>query len=374
MIKAAYCQGDSITGISIVNDSMHSITTSMPYPFQDAPFFMIADDTGRVYFTWASLCSLTLNSVLLRCYDGNLSNIQTVVTGFDGIGITEDHSPRGVCIRNDNLPFIYISSFYDYNSAYFIQSNCIYHWVDDSGEWGQAFVVGGYSSVYLPISLTARSNGKIYAFYTMAEPYLQWPIYCTSFYISEFLYDTCQVISDSVSMRSSASDDRHRSIFVWGDDGKIFLSYLVDSLWSNPPYQISDSSFLYCKNPDIVAENDSTVWVCYQNDGDIYVTRTTIPTGVAGGPEQPVKRIPLSINAYPNPSRSGFRFELRGGAGGSRTASIYDVAGRRIGLLANPEAWDGRDQSGRRAAPGVYFARLAAAGNEKATIKLTIIK
>jgi len=41
--------------------------------------------------------------------------------------------------------------------------------------------------------------------------------------------------------------------------------------------------------------------------------------------------------------------------------------------LLETDAWDGRDEGGERAAPGVYFARLES-GGEKTTTKLTIIK
>lgn len=48
------------------------------------------------------------------------------------------------------------------------------------------------------------------------------------------------------------------------------------------------------------------------------------------------------------------------------TVSVYDLAGRRVRMLADGEAtpgqhvltWDGRDSSGRNAAAGVYFVRL----------------
>lgn len=374
IIQAAYYQGDSVIGILDVNDSLHSLTSSMPMPFRDAPFFMIADDTGKVYFVWASLCSLTLNSVLLRSYNGSYSNIETIAQGFDGIGITEDHSPRSLCIQNNNKPYIFLSTFFDDMAGWNWQANGIYHWNADSCKWDETLVIRSNPSSYtfMPIALSSGNGGKIYAFYIVDEPTQQWSILCKSFTTSNFQYDSCQVISDYVSMPSGASDDRHIGIFVWSNDGKIFLSYLKDSLWSNPPFQISDTLLLGCINPDVVTENDSIAWICYQSDGDIYVTRTTIPTGIAGQPEQIAKKQPISLAAFPNPSRGKFRFERHGSISSNNTISIYDIAGRRVRLLET-DAWDGRDEGGERAAPGVYFARLES-GGEKTTTKLTIIK
>ena len=57
-------------------------------------------------------------------------------------------------------------------------------------------------------------------------------------------------------------------------------------------------------------------------------------------------------------------------AAGGIGIGIYDVAGRRVCTLLKGTAqagmasarWDGRDDSGRAVASGIYFARMAAAG------------
>ena len=160
---------------------------------------------------------------------------------------------------------------------------------------------------------------------------------------------------------------------AWSDGSNIYLQTLYDSLWSYPPKRINPAGINDCVNPDISREMDSIVWVSYESNGNVYATRTAIPTGVAGNQEQPVKQQKISLAAYPNPSRGVFRFERRGNANSKSAMSIYDIAGRRVRSLNDPDAWDCRDEGGRRAAPGIYFARLES-GGETATIKLTIIK
>jgi hypothetical protein len=59
---------------------------------------------------------------------------------------------------------------------------------------------------------------------------------------------------------------------------------------------------------------------------------------------------------------------------------VYDVAGRRVlrgGARLAPGmqtmSWDGRDHSGRRAAPGTYFVRLQAGGTST-TSRLVLLR
>ena len=61
--------------------------------------------------------------------------------------------------------------------------------------------------------------------------------------------------------------------------------------------------------------------------------------------------------------------------------AVYDVLGRRVAMLArgfhvggpHEAVWDGRSETGRTLAPGVYFARLTA-GDRAATRRLTLLR
>ena len=73
---------------------------------------------------------------------------------------------------------------------------------------------------------------------------------------------------------------------------------------------------------------------------------------------------------FPNPAapHTTLRFTLADP--GPVRLQVFDVAGRRLrGLVAEPlsagrheRIWDGRDDQGRRVAPGTYFVRLEAGG------------
>jgi hypothetical protein len=74
--------------------------------------------------------------------------------------------------------------------------------------------------------------------------------------------------------------------------------------------------------------------------------------------------------AFPNPARGGTAFELSLGAPGPARLVLFDVAGRVVRSMDEPAldagvhrlAWDGRTDAGAPVAPGIYFARLDAAG------------
>jgi len=80
----------------------------------------------------------------------------------------------------------------------------------------------------------------------------------------------------------------------------------------------------------------------------------------------------------PNPSRAGTSLSFVLPSAGRAELVIRDVAGRRVRALLQGElpagrhsrAWDGRDESGRPVAAGVYFAELRAGGATR-SVKVT---
>jgi hypothetical protein len=102
--------------------------------------------------------------------------------------------------------------------------------------------------------------------------------------------------------------------------------------------------------------------------GSIENASLTLPTQVAGladfmlsltGPQ-----LTVTLGARPNPTRGPVLFSRKGSS--MVVLDLFDLAGRRLARVA-PEAvsdgvcwnWDGRDESGHRAAPGVVFARAS---------------
>ncbi|MBI1796473.1 MAG: T9SS type A sorting domain-containing protein [Candidatus Eisenbacteria bacterium] len=97
-----------------------------------------------------------------------------------------------------------------------------------------------------------------------------------------------------------------------------------------------------------------------------------LPRVTAVGPAEPVS-VPLRDNA-PNPFAGGTTLRFSLAHAGVADLSIYDVSGRLVKRLAkgwleagpHALAWNGVDEAGRRAAPGVYLYRLTADGMQSA--------
>jgi hypothetical protein len=84
--------------------------------------------------------------------------------------------------------------------------------------------------------------------------------------------------------------------------------------------------------------------------------------GVSEGPEPP-----FAFAAYPLPARDGVTLEYELPAASLVELAIFDLGGRRVQLIerrdvrpagAHHARWDGRDETGRDAENGLYFARL----------------
>jgi hypothetical protein len=108
-------------------------------------------------------------------------------------------------------------------------------------------------------------------------------------------------------------------------------------------------------------------------DGDRLTTTLRLHTYVDPSllvvPSSPPTEVALAgLSVLPNPAPGGAaRVRFRLGAAGAVRVSVHDAAGRLVRDLATGEraagphevVWDGRDQAGRAARPGLYFARVA---------------
>ncbi|MFN2382624.1 MAG: S8 family serine peptidase, partial [Gemmatimonadota bacterium] len=100
-------------------------------------------------------------------------------------------------------------------------------------------------------------------------------------------------------------------------------------------------------------------------------------------PPPPVEATELRQN-YPNPFRFGspttIEFGIPEGTTGALDLAVYDLLGRRVRTLADRSAvageqavtWDGRDDTGQDAPPGVYVIRLVVGGVELAVRALLV--
>jgi hypothetical protein len=90
---------------------------------------------------------------------------------------------------------------------------------------------------------------------------------------------------------------------------------------------------------------------------------------VAGVPGRAGRTLALSA-PRPQPSRGRVHLDLSRAEPGSARVVVCDAAGRKVRELSsrvavagtNTIVWDGADDSGRRASPGVYFVRAEQSG------------
>jgi len=99
------------------------------------------------------------------------------------------------------------------------------------------------------------------------------------------------------------------------------------------------------------------------------------------GEDEPGDAARISLSATPNPFTSATSVAVALPREDDVSLSVYDIRGRVMKTLASGRheagiyaiEWDGRDLHGRRAAPGVYFLRLAA-GPDVSLKKIIMLK
>jgi hypothetical protein len=93
------------------------------------------------------------------------------------------------------------------------------------------------------------------------------------------------------------------------------------------------------------------------------------PEGTSGVPEESPPMVTARLQAHPNPFRSSVTISYEIPRDGPYRLAVHDVQGRLLNVLtegflragSRVAEWDGRDRSGERAKPGVYFIRLSGA-------------
>jgi flagellar hook assembly protein FlgD len=96
---------------------------------------------------------------------------------------------------------------------------------------------------------------------------------------------------------------------------------------------------------------------------------------VSGVPAETIAPQTLRLVARPNPFQTGATIAFTLPAAGHVDLAVYDLGGRLVRSLhqgrveagAGSVAWDGRDDSGRETAGGIYFIRLRAHGMQVQT-------
>ena len=140
---------------------------------------------------------------------------------------------------------------------------------------------------------------------------------------------------------------------------------------------ISGTVFAY-DSPGIPA---STSWPTYKYNAARWGSIPDDITGLEGGGSEIIPARAELYQNYPNPFNPETNFGFRIADFGFTTLRIYDISGRLVKTLLEQElapgeyrfTWDGRNESGRVLASGVYLYRLRA-GDFVQTRKLILLR
>ena len=154
------------------------------------------------------------------------------------------------------------------------------------------------------------------------------------------------------------------------NDSLIFFRY--------PYISVTSQSILSIEVADTM---DVIVVRCdYDGDGEVDYDIHPVGTTDSGDPEMPIPS-GLKITNIPNPFNPSTSILYELPHSGNVRIDIYDVAGRRVKTLVDEiqeagkreVAWNGRDANGSIVTSGVYFVKLALAG-DSVTRKIVILR
>jgi hypothetical protein len=377
-VHGAYFHSDSMVNLGIVVDTVNSCDGG-------AGLLLAAGDSGKMYLSWTSDSNSAARDGMIRSYrSATWNDVKKIFPGYDG-GMLGGLSAKSVDITSDGNTSPLVLGYSNGGSmGGFSYADILYaNWNADSIKWlvypvdSWTGTIGNSNQAPTAIAIQWKDD-QLLAIYCANTTSDSNSLKCNIINLASFTLDTSFIIKTHCGIQSGAMAGSIRPTLAWSDSHSIFLNTYYDTMWSRPPVRISDETLANCINPDIVAENDSTVWVCYQNDGDIYVTRTSVPLGVS---EKPITQIQnpqpkKSLKSWPNPASNVIHFACTLPVKRNSSVSIYDIAGRLVKNLeirGDQINWNCADNAGRRVASGVYFARLQSGGQETIQ-RISIIK
>ncbi len=135
-------------------------------------------------------------------------------------------------------------------------------------------------------------------------------------------------------------------------------------------------------NQPLTTADLQTSWPQYGYDAGHASCYRCGGSATVGVPDEGAASAALALAATPNPSRGAATLSFSLERGGEATLAIHDVGGRVVRRIASgPLAagahrvtWDGRDEQGRDAAPGLYFARLALSGERAVAARIVRVR
>lgn len=114
---------------------------------------------------------------------------------------------------------------------------------------------------------------------------------------------------------------------------------------------------------------------------ELYYKRGVFRVGVEQGWSEGARAEGSGFEIRPNPMRGCCVFRYRSGLGANFRLTIYDLTGRTVRSFSTSASrlmpydvfWDGRDEKGRKAEPGVYIVSMAV-GNRTEMKKIVLLR
>lgn len=166
------------------------------------------------------------------------------------------------------------------------------------------------------------------------------------------------------------------AVKIYSMEGQLIDEVNYSNLTPWPSAALEELRSIELSNPTSDNNNGSN-WVLSANNGTPGLRNSAFIPSAS-------EELPVNITAsglkqnYPNPFSEGTYIEFEMEKPGKYSISILDINSRVLKILKGDDPfssvhslyWDGKDESGRRTAPGIYFYRLEADG--KAEMKRMI--
>ncbi len=155
----------------------------------------------------------------------------------------------------------------------------------------------------------------------------------------------------------------------------------VGDPYAPDPTQLMSYSLKHCRDNFSAESLDRIVDTLLAERTNLLTSPVAAPVVAGGGPSLADAAEVSLVAPRPNPTTGATRFAFALGAAAHAELTIHDVRGAAVRTLAtgpreagtHTVEWDGRDASGRDVSPGIYFARLTAAGRTAAQ-KVQIVR